>query len=402
MPFFAGRSVFTTRLNSRLAASMLWLGAIPAVCGCADSPPVPPEPPIENLQIHEQEIVEIAPTDRSSNVVPMPGPVDNVVPSEQEISFAGLSANAKVDRIAEVIRSSWGDGNGFLYVSETANAESSEDQLVLTLRWQPIERKITPLLKRAFGIEGTLVCRFTSPGEFECNHPVYQLAIQRAQNRPEEFADLHYRVDATLSNKAPVLRDQFLQQVERQSEFYEVIRSSLRDLALPGQLEFSGDDKDSSVDDQRCVLMTKWTALPAEFENSSEVGSFQWRLKLVIREAVDKLESEWDNLHTEKNRLELVSFAQYRSGQDEPFEFVGPLSITAMGFDADTTIMRWGRRYSSRRVPGNDVLESLASSSSVGAYPNPATIVGVSDPMRTLVTSVHQAIQQHMTESVEE
>lgn len=393
--------LFATNFKSNLTAPGLWLATILTAAGCADSPPEPPVSPsipVENVRPHDQEIIKVAPTDPNSAPVPVPKPVDEVVPSEAEIDFESLSANEKLDRIAAVIRSAWGDGQGFQYVPDTAVTESSEDPLVLTLRWQAVEKKIAPLLQRAFGIEGTLVCRFTSPGEVECNHPVYQLAIQRAQNRPDEFADLHNRVDATLSNTAPVLREQFLQQAERQTAFYESIRLSLMSSALPGQYELSQDIKDSFADDQQCAFFTKWTSLPVEFEKSTDAGSFQWRLKLVIREAVDSIESEWDNLRTEKNRLELVSFAQYRRGQDEPFEPVGPLGITAMGFDNDTTIIRWGKRYNSRRVPGTSVLESLEEHPSTGVYPNPATVVGISDPMRTVVTSVQQAIQQHLTQ----
>jgi hypothetical protein len=324
---------------------------------------------------------------------------DNAV---QEIDFSGMSANEKLNRIAAVIRSSWGDGKGFLYVPEAATEESPEDQLVLTLRWQSVEKKIAPLLQQAFGIQGKLVCRFSSPGEFECNHPVYQLAIHQAQNRPLKYALTHQRVDATLRNTAPMLREQFLQQEERKTEFYEAIRTSLKAMTLPGQLEFSGDASDSSADDQQCVLFTEWTALPAEFKKSIEVESFQWRLKLVVREAVDKLESEWNNVQSEKHRLELVSFAEYRRGQDEPFETVGPLNVTAMGFDSETLIQRYQKRFVVAEVSAEEVLTSPEKYPSTGPYPNPATFVGVSKPMETLVSSVHLAIQQHLTESVAE
>jgi hypothetical protein len=404
MLFSAGCSVFTTGLDSRIATPGLWLATIFAFCGCAESPLTPSKPSVDAADSKEKTAVEVTLTDSSNASVPapLPNPVDPVVPSETEMSFEGLSASQKLDRIAEVIRSSWGEGKGFLYVPETANTESTEDPLVLTLRWHSVEKKVAPLIQRAFGIEGTLVCRFTSPGEFECNHPVYQLAIQRAQKRSEEFAVIHRRADATLVNTAPILREQFLQKAGQQTSFYDAIRSSLKTITLPGQLEFSGDETDSLADDQQCVLFTKWTALPAEYEKSTEVGSFQWRLKLVVREAVDALESEWDNLRSEKNRLELVSYAQYRRDQDEPFELVGPLSISAMGLAPDTTIHRWGKRYNSLLVPANEVLESLEQSSRVGDYPNPATLVGVSDPMQTLVKSVHQAIQQHLTEKAAE
>ena len=398
MPSSFGCS-FSARLNRRLLAAGLGLGTMLAAWGCAEAPPEPPKLPVENADPHERTSVNVTPTDLNTTAVPVPKPGDPVVPSEVEIEFEGLSANEKLDRIATVLRSSWGDGKGFLYLPETAGEESAEDPLVLTLRWQSIEKKVAPLLQRAFGIKGTLVCRFTSPGQFECNHPAYQLVIQRAQQRSKESAVIHQRVNAALLNTAPILREQFLQQAGQKKGFYEAIRSSLKTITLPEQLEFSGDEKDSFADDQQCVLFTKWTALPAEFEKSTEFGSFQWRLKLVLREAVGELESEWDNLRTETNRLELVSFAQYRRDHDEPFEPMEPLSISAMGFAPETTIYRWGKRYIPVEVPADRILESLEQSSCVGDYPNRATVVGGSDPMRTRVTSVHQTIQQHLTGS---
>lgn len=403
----ASTSLFARIFNSRQTAFGVCLAITIAVCGCTEPTPDPPtpDPPtplVEDIQTGDQKGVVDAPTDHKTEPVPVPSSGDHVVPTVQKFDFSGMSANEKLDQIAEVIRSSWGDGNGFVYVPETAGSESSEDQLVLTLRWQSVEKQIAPLLQQAFGITGRLVCRFSSPGEFECNHPVYQLAILRAQNRPHEFVSIHQRVDATLPSKAPILREQFLQHDGRQTEFYEAIRTSLTTMALPAQLQFSGDEGDSFADDHQCVIFTKWTTLPAEFEKSTEADSFEWRLKLVIREAVDKLEAEWENLQSEKNRLELVSFAEFRRGQNEPFEPAGPLNVTAMGFDSDTSVQRYQKRFIARMATAEEVLTSPENYPTTGPYPNPATFVGGSKPVETLVSSVHQAIQQHLTESVAE
>jgi hypothetical protein len=73
-----------------------------------------------------------------------------------------------------------------------------------------------------------------------------------------------------------------------------------------------------------------------------------------------------------------------------------------MGFDSDTSVQRYQKRFIALSIPAEELLTSAENYPTTGPYPNSSTFVGASKPMETLVSSVHQAIQQHLTESVAE
>lgn len=362
-----------------------------AVCGCAESTPEPLSPRVSvvNSSTGTPEVSEEA-TPKVPSEILSEGNSKSV--------FAGLSADEKLNRIGEAIRQNWGDGTGFQFAPEGQPGSATEDPLVLTLRWKSIEQKIVPMLKEAFDIEGDLRCRFTRPGEVECNHPIYQIAIERAQGRPTESVSRYSRVDATLKSYAPVLRAEFQAAGSRDNAFYEAIRTSLRELSLPAGLKFATDQPSPENDDNICELFTEWASLPPDFAKSSDSDSFRWRLQLTIQEAVGSITSESDNLRSDSNRLELISFIQYQHRSDEPQALIGPLSVTAIGFTPKTLISRWGSSFKTSVAPASVFLETLDEFQTAGDYPRPSTFVGNSPVTMKIVGEVHKFIEQHLTE----
>ena len=342
--------------------------------------------------------------------VPPPKPPATMVPDTPPTpspraasAFDGMSVDEKLTKIADAIRAEWGDGHGFLPEPEDQPAPKPGIEFLLTLRWQDVELKVRPMLKEAFGIDDELRCRFMSPGQFETNNAFYQLAVFRAQGLDVETVVLSQAITGTLVTLAPAIKDEYFQAGRTDVINFDAIRGSLVELTIPfnesSGLTFDREWNPAGLSPNSCELRTTWVALPAAVPVAPESKQFRWRLILTVREAATETHTEDMTVSSEagRNRIEAVSSIQFVRNSAEPYDAVGLLLVTPIGFDDQTQIIKWRTAYKKYAVPTREILEDPEKFRGSQGFPTPTTFVGASDAIMSVLRVVHAAVEMHLT-----